>query len=657
MFSVTYKSLNSLILLSLLLLFVSPKTLAQTAATADTTDNDDDDDDGDAGEVDCEYEGNVKNYLTCAKNKISTPMLIGAGIGITLGVFLLSFLCIWLTKKRRRRAAAQKDQNQDQITQQIVNVDLNDLEKNQPKEFFYPDDTKIPLPEKHTKPINPSNEDKSRSFELLAPPLPKPKHSQTPSNASSISNSSSTSNRPTVLNDGPTSLRPTPSLRKGSRDELYANSQGQPLKHAPSTRRPNPTFHKHMNQVSINGSIHDAPAPGPAQVQVSDGSGSPVQMDGKRELEITNPNPQSNPPSRQSSLSLDKDKDYRPFSSHSYPRHPEVAHHRPGEANDRRSITHLPKPTTRSSVPPPPYALGPQPPAPSAQHASNSHSTKPQMPLRGASQKTLPLPPVLEDSRVSSSPSVSSRQTTLALPKVGGETEDDGRSGTFGPDLGVAQGMKREVMARFESEEEKGTSGEKKEGGSAIEDEAKSGVTKSSSDGKVEVDVPTKPTSTSNADDSSITHRSKSENQSEVIRGESQGEAENQTKTKTKTRRKELRQTNLIPSYYVKSHGVTFADEDEAVPSAEKESEQNTQEQEREQKVKQAEEQQGKSTNEAEGGLQGDERELPNLFDKNKPSEQPAKEKNTKEKKDKKSKHKKSKKSEEKKEESRVERV
>ncbi|WVF66431.1 hypothetical protein IAT40_001171 [Kwoniella sp. CBS 6097] len=70
---------------------------------------------------DCEYNGSVTDYLSCAKDKISTTALIGAGIGVTLGIFALAFLCIWLTKRKRANVA-----NRDRERQS--NVDEGELE-------------------------------------------------------------------------------------------------------------------------------------------------------------------------------------------------------------------------------------------------------------------------------------------------------------------------------------------------------------------------------------------------------------------------------------------------------------------------------------------------------------------------------------------------
>ncbi|ODN76101.1 hypothetical protein L202_06036 [Cryptococcus amylolentus CBS 6039] len=63
--------------------------------------------------TDCNYDGNVGDYLSCAKSKISTTALIGAGIGVTLGVFVLAFGCIWLTKKKRKKVTDDKDQGDE----------------------------------------------------------------------------------------------------------------------------------------------------------------------------------------------------------------------------------------------------------------------------------------------------------------------------------------------------------------------------------------------------------------------------------------------------------------------------------------------------------------------------------------------------------------
>ncbi|WVQ64719.1 uncharacterized protein L199_002886 [Kwoniella botswanensis] len=556
------ESLNSIILLSLVLLLATPKSLAQTITSAASglsstgaTDDDgiDDTDSDDAGEVDCEYDGSVKNYLTCAKNKISTSMLIGAGIGITLGIFVLSFLCIWLTKKKRRRAAQHKDQEQkaDQVSsngEDGKNVDLVDLEKNQNQstEFFYPNDKKhrklsFVSAVEEVKPKKPSNDNKNKSFELLAPPAPK--HNRTASNSSSISN------RPTILENGPTSLKPKPSIRKGSRDELY---KSKPLKHAPSTRRPNPTFHKHMNQVSINGSIHGVEDRQQRQPASKSGEGSPVQLMTKRELEITNP---SQYQSRHSSAL-----EVQPPQ----PSQPPLK-----DTTDRGSVIHLPKPTSRSSIPqhppaPPAYALGPQPPPPSA--SQNYHSHKPQMPLRGASQMTLALPPVLEDGKVSKSPSVSSRQSTLAPPA---ESEDAGRSGTFGPGLMSVEGVEKQVNNSSKVDTDRVDIVEKE----VSKDDKLSQIKYEEVGGSRKVDEVKVPNITS-PDSTSAPAHTLHDNQRPVEsltttpaeptpKDIEAPKEESDGSKKPKSRREELRQTNLIPSYYVKTNGLNFDDEEE----------------------------------------------------------------------------------------------
>ncbi|ODO02069.1 hypothetical protein L198_02800 [Cryptococcus wingfieldii CBS 7118] len=64
--------------------------------------------------TDCDYDGNVGDYLSCAKSKISTTALIGAGIGVTLGVFVLAFGCIWITRKKRKKVTDDRDQDADE---------------------------------------------------------------------------------------------------------------------------------------------------------------------------------------------------------------------------------------------------------------------------------------------------------------------------------------------------------------------------------------------------------------------------------------------------------------------------------------------------------------------------------------------------------------
>lgn len=56
----------------------------------------------------------LSDYLSCAKSKISTITLIGAGIGVTVGVLAIVFGCIWLTRKNRRKMPPDIDGDDDQ---------------------------------------------------------------------------------------------------------------------------------------------------------------------------------------------------------------------------------------------------------------------------------------------------------------------------------------------------------------------------------------------------------------------------------------------------------------------------------------------------------------------------------------------------------------
>ncbi|RXK39136.1 hypothetical protein M231_03641 [Tremella mesenterica] len=44
------------------------------------------------------------DYLSCEKSKTSTTVLVGAGIGVTLGIFALIFGIVWISKRNRKRS-------------------------------------------------------------------------------------------------------------------------------------------------------------------------------------------------------------------------------------------------------------------------------------------------------------------------------------------------------------------------------------------------------------------------------------------------------------------------------------------------------------------------------------------------------------------------
>ncbi|OCF40100.1 hypothetical protein I317_06113 [Kwoniella heveanensis CBS 569] len=108
-------------------------TVSATATPTSTADADSDLDSNSGG---CEYDGSVTDYLSCAKDKISTTTLIGAGIGVTLGIFALAFLCIWLTKRKRISAA-----NQTSIGQRRSPTDFEDLEGRRKSNYLVPEIT------------------------------------------------------------------------------------------------------------------------------------------------------------------------------------------------------------------------------------------------------------------------------------------------------------------------------------------------------------------------------------------------------------------------------------------------------------------------------------------------------------------------------------
>ncbi|WWD22351.1 hypothetical protein CI109_106842 [Kwoniella shandongensis] len=58
----------------------------------------------------CAYDGSVGDYISCQRQRVSTPVLIGAGIGVVIGILILSFGCIWLAKRPKRRQAVKDDE-------------------------------------------------------------------------------------------------------------------------------------------------------------------------------------------------------------------------------------------------------------------------------------------------------------------------------------------------------------------------------------------------------------------------------------------------------------------------------------------------------------------------------------------------------------------
>ncbi|WVQ94046.1 hypothetical protein IAU59_001124 [Kwoniella sp. CBS 9459] len=109
----------------------------------------------------CEYDGSVIDYLSCAKDKISTTTLIGAGIGVTLGIFALAFLCIWLTKRKRANAADQHGRSSS------LDADEKDLEGRRKSDHSVPKITWEGASEKGT-----SHGGDGRRRESAIPPVP-----------------------------------------------------------------------------------------------------------------------------------------------------------------------------------------------------------------------------------------------------------------------------------------------------------------------------------------------------------------------------------------------------------------------------------------------------------------------------------------------------
>ncbi|KAK8845405.1 hypothetical protein IAR55_006118 [Kwoniella newhampshirensis] len=51
----------------------------------------------------CSYDGSIGNYISCERHNVSTPVLIGAGIGVVVGILVLAFGCIWIAKRPKKR--------------------------------------------------------------------------------------------------------------------------------------------------------------------------------------------------------------------------------------------------------------------------------------------------------------------------------------------------------------------------------------------------------------------------------------------------------------------------------------------------------------------------------------------------------------------------
>ncbi|WWC58030.1 uncharacterized protein I303_100565 [Kwoniella dejecticola CBS 10117] len=353
-----FKSVSSIPVRSTILLLFAltafPQTTASSSAIIDR-DDDDLDEAKDENEVDCEYNGSVGDYVSCTKNKISTPMLIGAGVGIALGIFLLSFLCIWLTRKRRKRAAQQDIEHTLPVAEaEFIQVDVDGLMKKDNYKFDNRDIKHVPEEGSQAQTdLSRIDQDalaQNHKSNLIVDPKEDPGNGQTQAQENGkdhivhlYSNKGSKAHKISFrLLDPPTRIRPSlsslsntnssppgpteplrirPSIRKGSRDEMHPsndNDDGEKgkttqLKHAPSTRRPDPT-NQHKIHHSINGSIHAQPrlqaahqAQAPTLIDNRNGglhfqdltndgaminsrSGSPVPYTQTQGLAIANPN-------------------------------------------------------------------------------------------------------------------------------------------------------------------------------------------------------------------------------------------------------------------------------------------------------------------------------------------------------------------------------
>lgn len=76
----------------------------------------------------------LSDYLSCAERKISTITLIGAGIGVIVGVFAIALGCIWLTRKNRRKGPPDSDGNDDEEESSKQTM-KQDMEKGQTRKL------------------------------------------------------------------------------------------------------------------------------------------------------------------------------------------------------------------------------------------------------------------------------------------------------------------------------------------------------------------------------------------------------------------------------------------------------------------------------------------------------------------------------------------
>ncbi|WRT63627.1 uncharacterized protein IL334_000550 [Kwoniella shivajii] len=502
MFPKIQKRIHFVTLLSIIFSIPSRKAFAQTIAatpseansnlnstvtsSSDTgDDNDIDDIDGDDKETDCEYGGSLTDYLSCTKNKVSTPMLIGVGIGVTILIFILAFICVWFAKKKRRVIAEEDAKkygikfvtktNTNTSKNMNMNMNVNHDEKNIDVEnnlfsIVHPPssekDTNAPGKMHNGFEQSDDKKNKSRVSFMLNPPTIPIGQGGNP-NGELTKMGAIQENHPSSIQED--TLKRNTMIRKGSRDEIYnrithaptsilqsgktnrpitlTSAQGKQLQAQPHSRRPSSSSHGHT-QTGLSG--HTDPKskdiPNPNQLNIpqsqyqpdsnsgsaaSSRSGSPVPLTNPRELEITNLNPLS----RQTLL-----------YSHSHSHAQEQVHehgqgrtsishpapiHQQGSTN-RITMSSLPKPinrisTSNSPTPPPPFAMKPQPPPPARTGPTPPKASRPSV-SHEANQGISPSPSDKESRAVTYTDNKPKTENTAPLRPA-----HSIRNGTFGP--------------------------------------------------------------------------------------------------------------------------------------------------------------------------------------------------------------------------------
>ncbi|WWC66921.1 uncharacterized protein I206_100828 [Kwoniella pini CBS 10737] len=609
--TIYFKSALLKVLLIFTYLLLIPQTFAQTNTPA--TDKEDDDDDA----KDCEYNGSVSDYLSCTKNKISTPMLIGAGVGIALGIFLISFLCIFLTRKKRKRIA-QIDEEIDQTRFEFIQDGLNkdpkfwetkEIEKeninkfDETKKVTFDIDDNYNLKTQNQNQLSEENKkdhiihlysnkgDKSNklSFQLLDPPK---------------------SNRPSILSNSNHSLKLKPSIIK---DELNNSNQTQ-LKNVPSIKRPIPISQNNLHH-SINGSIfnplkklnneifnqkenlsnpienikHDNQLnlnlnPN-SNSKLNSRSGSPIPYNQNQfNLEITNPSNDLSI-SRENSIFLNSNHISRRFSTINQIQS-QIEKSNPtyqGENNTKRSMDDLPKSNERFSS-----------------HYNENNFVDPKLPSK-VIKSHKPFIPLRGYSKIEQEKE--SPTNHEILKEKHNNVDVNGRSGTFGPPklyprsrqntsiiaenenqktdspnsspfevvpidmngseteeqhLTAGDDLKKESISRIGEDSIESISTEAKIENSSLNnnDNAKSNVLETN---KLKDNAPIENNEDISAFNSTV--------QSEIDKKVSSEESLIRSGTISVSRRKQLRNTNLIPSYYVKHNPLDTDQDVEELPT------------------------------------------------------------------------------------------